>query len=148
MLLQHESLAIAPQQLFHCLIVPFFLFPFGIKTKRDMDNQDRWLVSYQPPTGCRLKALHKFVLHNFVQHKLVCITFFHYLCTESWTQYIYSDSVSEWINSPKHIGTKIYDMANNHPPLVKKRHTVCLCIQKNDSLSQVNQTPLQGHRAT
>lgn len=81
MLLQHESLVIVPQQLFHCLIVPFFLFPFGIKTKRDMDNQDRWLVSYQPPTGCHLKALHNVVSHNFVQHKLVYIIFFAYLCT-------------------------------------------------------------------
>ena len=46
-----------------------------------MDNQDRWLVSYQPPTGCHLKALHNVVSHNFVQHKLVYIIFFAYLCS-------------------------------------------------------------------
>lgn len=46
-----------------------------------MDNQDRDLLPDQTLTGWHLKALHKLVLYNFVQHKLVYIIFFTYLCT-------------------------------------------------------------------
>ena len=81
MLLQHESLAIAPQQLFHCLIVPFFLFPFGIKTKLKRGERNGKFEPNHTQMICHLKALHNVVLHNFVQHKLVYIIFFAYLCS-------------------------------------------------------------------
>lgn len=46
-----------------------------------MGRENRECLPYYSQIICHLKALHKFVSHNFVQHKLVYIIFFAYLCT-------------------------------------------------------------------
>ncbi len=46
-----------------------------------MGRKNRECLPYHSQIICHLKALHNVVSHNFVQHKLVYIIFFAYLCS-------------------------------------------------------------------